>query len=144
VAASAVDTGGWINDLTDSLITKVNLLPPLPDGGPFWPQSWSPDGQRLAGPKWIVPGIYVYSVANQTYRKISDDGFRAAWMDDRRLVLFANGNAAAIVDTVTGERRELGNIGASPFASTCTGVHCVLVSNQTDGDIWMATLGGGE
>jgi Tol biopolymer transport system component len=39
VAASAVDTGAWISDLTEAVITKVDLLPPLPDGGPFWPQS---------------------------------------------------------------------------------------------------------
>ena len=139
VAASAADSGGWINDLTASIITKVNLFPRLPDGGPFWPQSWSPDGQRLAGPRWITPGIYVYSIADRTYKKVSSDGLRASWMDDRRLLLFNDGKTA-LLDTITGERRELGSSAVSAISSTCTGVHCVVVSNQTDSDIWMATL----
>ncbi|MDP9190125.1 MAG: serine/threonine-protein kinase [Acidobacteriota bacterium] len=157
VAASAVDRGAWISDLTDSIITKVDLLPPLPDGGAFWPQSWSPDGLRIAGPRWIsIPGIYVYSVSEKTYKKVSDDGLRTAWVDDRRLLLHATdaagprhraglgGGKTTLLDTVSGERREVRIGPVSPIASTCTGVHCVFVSNQTDSNIWMATLGSEE
>jgi eukaryotic-like serine/threonine-protein kinase len=144
VTASAADTGAWISDLTDSIITKVALLPRLPDGGPFWAQSWSPDGLRIAGPRWVsIPGIYVYSVSDKTYQKVSDDGFRAAWVDNRRLILLGGGKTT-LLETVRGERRELGSGPVSPIASTCTGVHCVLVSNQTDSNIWMATLGSEE
>jgi eukaryotic-like serine/threonine-protein kinase len=144
VTASAADTGAWISDLTDAIITKVDLLPRLPDGGPFWAQSWSPDGLRIAGPRWVsIPGIYVYSVSDETYEKVSDDGLRAAWVDDRRLILHGGGKTT-LLDTVSGERRQVGGGPVSPVASTCTGPHCVLVSNQTDSDIWMATLGSEE
>jgi WD40 repeat protein len=140
VAASAVDRGAWIRDLTASIITKVDLLPPLPDGGSFWPQSWSPDGLRIAGTRWVlIPGTYVYSVSGKTYQKVSDDGLRAAWMDDRRLLVLNDGKTT-LLDMVSGERREVGTGPVTPIASTCTGVHCVMVSNQTDSNIWMATL----
>jgi hypothetical protein len=37
-----------------------------------------------------------------------------------------------------------GNGLVTPLASTCRGMHCVLVSNQTDSNIWMATLDSEE
>lgn len=140
VAAAPPETGGWIQELTTATITRVDVLPRLPDGGPFWPQSWSPDGLRMVGPRWVgTPGIYVYSVSSRTYEKVSDDGLRAAWMDDRRLLVYDDGKTT-ILDTVSGARRDAGIGLVTPLASTCTGVHCVLVSNQTDSNIWMATL----
>jgi hypothetical protein len=99
---------------------------------------------RIAGVRWVsIPGIYVYSVSGKTYRKVSDDGLRAAWADDRRLVVHGDAKTM-LLDTNTGERREVSSGPVSPIASTCTGVHCVLVSNQTDSNIWMATLGSEE
>jgi serine/threonine protein kinase/Tol biopolymer transport system component len=140
VAASSVDTGAWIHAWGTALITKVDLLPRLPNGSPFWPQSWSPDSQRVVGTEWIaIPGIYIYSVAQKTYEKVSDDGLRAAWVDDRHLVIYGTGKPV-LLDTVSGTRREVASGPMTPLASGCTGPHCVLVSNQTDSNIWMATL----
>jgi hypothetical protein len=33
---------GGLQELTTATITKGDVLPRLPDSGPFWPQSWSP------------------------------------------------------------------------------------------------------
>jgi serine/threonine protein kinase/dipeptidyl aminopeptidase/acylaminoacyl peptidase len=141
VAASSAEAGAWIHDFTTAIFKKVALLPRLPNGGPFWPQSWSPDGLRIAGTEWVsIPGLYVYTPASKTYQKVSEDGLRAAWVDDRRLLLYSD-EKTTILDTVTGARRDVSTSPVTPIASTCTGPHCVLVSNQTDSNIWMATLG---
>jgi hypothetical protein len=98
----------------------------------------------MAGSRWVsIPGIYVYSISAKTYQKVSDDGLRAAWMDDRRLIVLSGGKTT-LLDTVSGERREVGSGPVSALASTCTGLHCVMVSNQTDSNIWMATLASEE
>ena len=141
VAASSVDRGAWINDLTESIITRIDFLPRLPGGGAFFPQSWSPDGLRIAGVTWVfIPGVYVYSVSSKTYEKVSDDGLRASWVDGRRLVIVQADGNLMLLDTVSGERRAVSGGPVSSLASTCTGAHCILISNQTDSNLWMATL----
>lgn len=138
--SSAAERGAWIGDLTQSMITKVDLLPQLPNDRSFWPQSWSPDGSQIAGTEWVGDaGTYIYSIADRKYRKVSDDGARAAWMDSRRLIVYSRPDAF-LVDTVTGERRQLGDVRASPVPSTCTGPYCALVSYRPDSNVWMATF----
>jgi Tol biopolymer transport system component len=76
----------------------------------------SPDGSQLAyatrslGERTMRP-IFIGCMADGTSRKLGDDcgGRPRQWVDERRLVIerFAHLNAVALIDTITGEQREL-------------------------------------
>ncbi len=78
-------------------------LPAPPDGGPFEPSSWSPDGLQLAG---SAHGVALYSLGERRYRRLTHRGTRPLWLDNRRL-LFTDEREIRLLDTRTGDSRVL-------------------------------------
>jgi Tol biopolymer transport system component len=67
--------------------------------------------QRLPGAERALRPIFVVSLADGTWRKLGDDcgGRPREWVDERQLVIerFARLNSIALIDTDTGEQRQL-------------------------------------
>ena len=56
----------------------------------FLSNSWSPDGQRLAGTAGLTPplGIVTYSLQTKTYEQATSFGEWPVWLPDNRQILF--------------------------------------------------------
>ena len=103
----------FLRDLSTGSERPLADGPPEPKGYP----AISPSGRLLAygarmpgGGRALRP-IFVASLPDQTWRTLGDDcgGRPREWVDERRLVIerFARLNSIAIIDTETGDQREL-------------------------------------
>ena len=121
---------------------------PLPAPGPdlsFFPNSWSHDGQRLAGTSSNY-GVLVYSFATRSYEKLADHGAYPIWMRDSRRLLYLDAGKIRLVDSRTKEARE---VWAPPAGSSFEGLD--LSSDErtlyvgrasSEGDICMLSASG--
>jgi Tol biopolymer transport system component len=83
-------------------------LPPIPRSSfRFVPNSWSPDGQWIAGQNgYTTLGVLVYSVATNTYERVLDFGEWPVWLPDSRHILFVSrGREFHLLDTRTRTNR---------------------------------------
>ena len=68
-------------------------------------------GMRMPGGEHAQRPIFIASLGDETWRKLGDDcgGRPREWVDERALVIerFARLNSIAVIDTETGEQREL-------------------------------------
>ena len=81
-------------------------LPPLGDGdGFFGVQSWSPDGQWLAGngAAGAPAGIYLYSFESGEYVRLTDTGGAPRWLSDSRTLVYNDAGGISAVDRVSKE-----------------------------------------
>jgi len=82
---------------------------PLPAPGPslaFLPNSWSRDGQRLAGTRSGF-GILVFSFATRTYEQLAATGAYPVWMRDSRRLLYLDEGKVRVLDSGTKEIRDV-------------------------------------
>ncbi len=106
--------------------------------------SWSPDGERLAG-QIDMPsrGIAVYSMRSRTYERLTDFGEWPVWLpDSRRLLFVADGKAFYLLDSRSKKVRKIYSvtadvIGPPRLARDGTAYFSRRV---TEADVWMATL----
>jgi eukaryotic-like serine/threonine-protein kinase len=122
-------------------IVETEPLPPLPGSSmSFFAQTWSPDGTLLAGTEWTPSeNIYVYSIAEKSYRRIAS-GSRAHFVDDERLLIQAPAGYS-VAHLATGEIRFVSD--AKPRMTNAAAgsyEHLVMALSHTEADIWMATL----
>ncbi|MEZ5426430.1 MAG: protein kinase [Pyrinomonadaceae bacterium] len=106
------DDGVAIIDTTKDFHAQTPMiLPRIDEKTLFDVWSWSPDGKYLTGvgqgADGFLPGIYSYSVADKTYRKLNEKGGNPMWLNDNRRILFNSDNKIFILDTKTGESREV-------------------------------------
>jgi Tol biopolymer transport system component len=103
----------FLRDLSTGSERRLVDGPPAPKGYP----AISPSGRLLAygarmpgGGRALRP-IFIASLPDQAWRTLGDDcgGRPREWVDERRLVIerFARLNSIAIIDTETGDQREL-------------------------------------
>ncbi len=81
-------------------------LPPAPDGFLFYPSSWSPDGQRLAGdlnPSGDGPpaGVAIYSLEKRLYERLTSTGSTGLFLPDGRRLLFQDRDGVRLLDGST-------------------------------------------
>jgi WD40 repeat protein len=124
---------------------RLEELPPLEaPPGRFIINSWSPDGELLAG-QIDMPsrGIAVYSMRSRTYERLSDFGEWPVWLPDSRRILFvAGGKAFYLLDSRTRKTRKIFSvtadvIGPPRLARDGTAYYSRRI---TDADVWMVTL----
>jgi Tol biopolymer transport system component len=122
------------------------VLPRFPStAGPFVPNSWSPDGQKLAGQISLTPqGIATYSLRSRTYDLLTDFGEFPVWLpDSRRLLFVAGGRDFFILDTDTRQSRKVytatrGVLG--PPRLTRDGRSAYFTRRMTESDIWLLKI----
>jgi eukaryotic-like serine/threonine-protein kinase len=124
---------------------NLDELPPMEaPPGRFLINSWSPDGERLAG-QIDMPGrgIAVYSMRSRTYERLTEFGEWPVWLRDSRRILFvADGKAYYVVDSSSKKVRKVLSvtsdaIGPPRLARDGTAYFSRRV---TEADVWMVTL----
>jgi Tol biopolymer transport system component len=118
-------------------------LPPFAgQGNLFSGWSWSPDGLMLAGFLNRDDGIALYSVASQTFRRLTDHGSDPVWLSDSRRLLFHHGGKIHLLDSQSGGSRELlsimpEEIARRGFAVSPDDRHIYFSVSTTEADVWM-------
>ncbi len=111
------------------------------------PSSWSPDGQKLAGPRVTATsfpsGVYVYTFGSSSYRRLAQAGSHSVWLRDSRRLLFPDGARLLLIDSQTGKTREILSISATAIRNPA-----VSQDNRTiyfawqsiEADVWLMSL----
>jgi Tol biopolymer transport system component len=127
----------------------VQTLAPFDGSGEvFAVNSWSPDGDRLAGGAWSADGfkagVVVYSLESRQYRRLTYEGDFPVWLSDSRRLLYSHEGSLLLVDSETKEVRELLSIEPDVFYETFSiskDNEWISFSRLTrEADIWMLTL----
>jgi Tol biopolymer transport system component len=125
--------------------TPEELAPLDPPSVRFLVNSWSPDGERLAGHvDSATQGIMMYSLLSRKYEQLTDFGKWPVWLPDSRRVLFvAGGKAFFIVDTRSRQVRKIFSVTRDvigPPQLTRDGETAYFSRRMTESDVWLLTL----
>ncbi|MBZ5592242.1 MAG: serine/threonine-protein kinase [Acidobacteriia bacterium] len=138
---------GWIVDPNRPWKQQTpEILPPLdPPSVRFLVNSWSPDGERLAGQMGsATQGIMMYSLRSHKYERLTDFGQWPVWLPDSRRVLFvAGGKSCFIVDTKSKQVRKIFSVTRDvigPPGLTRDGKTAYFSRRVTESDVWLLTL----
>ncbi|MGH9221964.1 MAG: TolB family protein, partial [Vicinamibacterales bacterium] len=122
-----------------------SIVPGPPTDGRFVPNSWSADGEWIAGQQWFgVLGIFRFSPRQRTFERLTDVGEWPVWFPDSRRILFVSrGREFHVFDTRTNTttliystlRDTLG-----PPRLTRDGRRAFFSRRVTESDIWMVNL----
>jgi eukaryotic-like serine/threonine-protein kinase len=123
-----------------------SIVPPpgdVPDG--FVVNSWSPNGERLAGQAGLgAHGIVTYDLHTRTFDRLTDFGGYPEWLADSRHLLFvSNGHDFYVLDTPSGHARKVFSVQhdiIGPPQVTRDGRDAYFTRRITEGDIWLMTL----
>jgi eukaryotic-like serine/threonine-protein kinase len=140
--------GATILDLADPAAGS-RPLPPAADGQLLGRVSWSPDGRSLAGQLLrkdgsAAPGIVLWSLADNSYRRLTESGSDPVFLHGGRQVLMIDLDAIRLIDLATREVRTL--LSPPPHSSY---LHAGIgegdkmlcaVRTTSEGDIWMLSL----
>jgi serine/threonine-protein kinase len=154
--ATAVDSGVIVIDPSSSpatLVARFEALgrdperPSASDG--MRPFSWSPDGRWLAGASryGLRNRLLVLDLQTRSHREAAQDAGSPAWLPDSRRVLFAGPTDLVLLDTHSGTERRILPLERQfdhwgrTVALSRDGRTLVYLQSQTEGDIWMMTLG---
>ncbi len=121
-------------------------LPPISsDLTPFTVNSWSPDGERLAGDvSFKDSGVVIHTLRSRTYERLTEFGQWPVWLpDSRRLLFVSRGNSFFIVDRATKRVRKI--FGSTrdvlgPPRLSRDGRRMFFSRRVTEADIWLITL----
>ncbi len=132
--------------IVDSAIPAPQQRPEkLPPFRTFVVNSWSPDGEMLAGQTTLTAsGIATYSFRTRTYDVLTDFGEFPVWLPDSRHLLFVSrGKEIILVDRQTKARRTIftdtRNV-LGPPQLTRDGRQMYLSRRITESDIWTITF----
>jgi eukaryotic-like serine/threonine-protein kinase len=137
-------------DLTRPSTERRPLLLPTAGGKMgFSASSWSADGRWLTGALHQsdgqpVPGVVLYSLADRSYRRVTERGEGATWLSDSRHLLYWDSGTIFLLDTQTRTSRQV--LTAPPgseyndFSLSPDDRILYLAHNIEQGDIWLLTL----
>ncbi len=147
--AAGGQSGAFLLDPEASPTGAASPLPAPPDGLDFWPSSWSPDGQSIAGTYFreATPArIGIYSLANKRYELLPApadatrpqflaDGHHLAAMCPGRLVLLdtRGGPASDLATAPPGHR-------FGYLALSADRRWLAAFDSADESDIWLATI----
>jgi Tol biopolymer transport system component len=126
---------------------KLLPLPTPSEGVPFSVESWSPDGDWLAGygesDGGASTGIVLYSLESQQYKKLTDSGTRPTWLADSRRLLFWEQGVIHLVDRTSLRIHEILSLLPDRvwnFSITSDDRWIYFARTSIKADIWMLTL----
>jgi eukaryotic-like serine/threonine-protein kinase len=140
--------GVAILDLTQPR-SALRFLPSVEGGKVFARVSWSRDGKFLAGQLLLpdgspVPGVVLWSLENNTYRRLTSTGIDPVFFPDGKRILFTEPDAIRLVEVISGKLQTLSTpppifsyVGASVGLDGRT---LCLVRTSHEGDIWKMSL----
>ncbi|HTP88459.1 MAG TPA: protein kinase [Bryobacteraceae bacterium] len=139
---------GWIIDPNRPWKQQTPEVLPQPDltsSQHFLVNSWSPDGERLAGSADPpAQGIVMYSMLSRKYERITGFGEWPVWLPDSRSVLFvAGGKAFFVADTRSKQVRKVFSVTRDtigPPGLTRDGKTAYFSRRVTEADIWLLTM----
>jgi Tol biopolymer transport system component len=121
-------------------------LPPFePPNGYFVVNTWSPDGEKIAGSAGLDgKGVVIYSLRSNRYERLTDVGEWPDWFPDSRRILFvAGGKDFFVVDSATTQVRKIYSSMRDvlgPPRLTRDGREAYFSRRVTESDVWLATL----
>ena len=129
--------------------SRPRVLPPVEGGHIFAGSAWSKDGGTLAGgmsarPGGEAAGVILWSLADSTYRRISQTGYNPTFLRSGARLLFIGAGTIRLVDAASGEVRTV--LSPPPHSSFIwagagpgdRNLCAVRVANE--GDIWSLSL----
>jgi serine/threonine protein kinase/WD40 repeat protein len=124
----------------------LDVLPDFPERQVSYGrvEDWSPDGRTLAicgvGP---AGGLWLYSFDTRSYRRITNSGFNAIWLNDGRRIIYSFGNRLMIVDVVSGATADVLAIDGESLAGPrmpADESRLYFMRTTVSGDIWLVRL----
>ena len=150
---------GISNEVTSSnyLLYLDNTKSPntveLPDyndkGKYFFEHSVSPDGNYIAGSGIDKVGNYIsiitYSLADKSYKKVSDTGAGPIWLKDSKRILFLDNDKFYILNSITGNKKFIYDPQRSipnswSYSISPDNKWIYFVKQEKESDIWMGYL----
>jgi Tol biopolymer transport system component len=122
----------------------AEVLPPFPAtlrGPNFVPQDWSPDGKTIIGASGAH--VWTYSFETKEHREVTTNGGSFQWFADSRRFLATRQGRVIVVDSATGQSREV-------FAMSGEGINSAqfssdgwlyFISGNLTGDVWVVRFG---
>ncbi|HKH49357.1 MAG TPA: protein kinase [Thermoanaerobaculia bacterium] len=125
--------------------SRPRVLPPIEGGHVFAGFAWSKDGRTLAGgmstrPDGKAAGVFLWSLLDNTYRRVSQTGFNPTFLRHGPRLLFIEVGILRLFDVASGEVRTV--LSAPPHSSLLwVGVgpgdrNLCTVRATDEGDIW--------
>jgi hypothetical protein len=110
--------------------------------GGFEVESWSADGDQLAGQ--VPSHIAVFSLVSRGYRLFPVDGVSPVWLSDNRRMLFWRGGNVHLLDTKTSRFHEVLDLKLDSidyrFDISSDDRTIYFSRIHSEADIWMVTL----
>lgn len=134
--------------------TSPPVMPPIAANEDFFPTSWSPTDDTLAGQIRSADGwtmsVGIYSVATKQFTRVPGDLVRThewvypLWLADGRRLLIRRPDGILLVDASTGAGRMLVTV-AGDMIGHSVGLSrdnrwITYTDTATEGDIWMGTI----
>jgi serine/threonine protein kinase len=113
--------------------------------------SLSPDGKYIVGNNQKIlssdlAGMYIYSIADKSYKKISDSGIDPLWLNDSKRILYTEKGRFYIMDTRSGKSKFIYNVNqdfiatSRMYALSPDNKSIYYVKEEKESDIWMGYL----
>lgn len=132
---------------------QIEYLPFGKDKGlAFSENSLSPDGKYIVGNKQKIisgdlAGMFIYSIVDKSYKKISDSGMDPVWLNDSKRILYSEKGSFYIMDTGSGKSKLIYNVNKN-FISTSRmfvlspdNKTIYYIKEEKESDIWEGNLG---
>jgi len=122
------------------------MLPPFePPNGLFIVNSWSPDGEYLAGTAGLdEKGVVIYSLRTNEYERLTDFGEWPVWLpDSRRLLFVSRGKEFHVIDRQTKQAKKIYSSSRDvlgPAQLSRDGRAMYFTRRVTESDIWTLTF----
>jgi hypothetical protein len=151
LASITLDQNTVLIDLTKPFEERiVDTFPPVnEDGDVFWTGPISPNGNFIAGftqGKDGVPkqGVFIYSMQEKKYEKITEKSGSIAWLADNRRLLFERGGKISLLNRNNKEMTELmafpENISIGDLQLSKDNKTFYFLARENEADIWQAKL----
>ncbi len=135
----------FIFDTDGPMVSEGTDRLPDPPVGTFTPNSWSPDGEFLAGDDLRKDeGIILQSVRTGEFERLTDLGQWPVWLPDGRHLMFVSeGKAFYVVDRITKDVREVFRVDwdvIGPPGLTADATMMYFSRRVDQADLWLVTL----